>query len=342
MTGITLPGGDPVLLEQLAARLEAIAHGTADLGASTRQVTASIRSEAAWTGDAADAYTAFTGNLAQGVATTPAPLSKIALAVRDYAGCLQMAQEKVAAYTSAAEAAEVSGNDSGYVSAAQTAAQNASAAVAAWQAAGDRAAAAVNAAGAQLQLGDLFGSQGPVTSWLGRQPVPSDTLAGFPGLGDPVGPQVLKTPGWALGPQIMKTPGAELGPEILITLPGELGPEILLTPPGELGPEILQTPPADLRPLINYDSPTSGTGEPNTWPSAGHANQLPQGGEFPYEPPAGSNGQPLNLGRGQGFRDASGNLWQWARPNVQHGGPHWDVQKKGGGYVNVSPNGKIL
>ena len=124
--------------------------GTADLGASTRQVTASIRSEAAWTGDAADAYTAFTGNLAQGVAATPAPLSKIALAVRDYAGCLQMAQEKVAAYTSAAEAAEVSGNDSGYVSAAQTAAQNASAAVAAWQAAGDRAAAAVNAAGAQL------------------------------------------------------------------------------------------------------------------------------------------------------------------------------------------------
>ena len=36
-----------------------------------------------------------------------------------------MAQEKVAAYTSAAEAAEVSGNDSGYVSAAQKAAQNA-------------------------------------------------------------------------------------------------------------------------------------------------------------------------------------------------------------------------
>ena len=159
-----MPGGDPGLLEQLAARLEAIAQGSADLGASTRQVTASIRSEAVWTGDAADAYTAFTGNLAQGVAAAPAPLYKIALAVRDYAGCLQTAQEKVAVYASAAGVAEVNGNDSGYVSAAQTAAQNASAAVAAWQAAGDRAAAAVNAAGAQLQLGDLFGSQGPVTS----------------------------------------------------------------------------------------------------------------------------------------------------------------------------------
>jgi uncharacterized protein YukE len=340
--GIPMPGGHPRLLEQLAARLEAIAEGTADLGASTRKVTASIRSDAAWTGDAADAYTAFTDNLAQGVAAAPAPLSKIALAVRDYAGCLQTAQEKVAAYTFAAGVAEVSGNDSGYVSAAQTAAQNANAAVAAWQAAGDRAAAAVNAAGTQLQLGDLFGSQGPVMSWLGRQPVPSDTLAGFPGLGDPVGPQVLKTPGWLLGPQVMKTPGADLGPEILITPPGELGPEILLTPPAELGPEILKTPPADLRPLINYDSPTLEPGQPKTWPSAGHGDQLPQGGEFPYEPPAGSNGQPLNLGRGQGFRDASGNLWQWARPNVQHGGPHWDVQLKGGDYVNVSPNGKIL
>jgi len=340
--GITMPSGDPGLLEQLAARLEAIAEGTADLGASTRQVIASIRSDAAWTGDAADAYTAFTDNLTQGVAAAPAPLTKIASAIRDYAACLRTAQERVGAYTSSAAVAEVSGNDSGYVSAAETAAQNADAAIAAWQAAGDRAAAAVDAARAQLRLGDLFGSQGPVTSWLGRQPVPSDTLAGFPGLGDPLGPQILKTPGWALGPQILKTPGAELSPEILITPPGELGPEILLTPPAEVGPEILKTPPADLRPLINYDSPTLEPGQPNTWPSAGHGDQLPQGGEFPYEPPAGSNGQPLNLGRGQGFRDASGNLWQWARPNVQHGGPHWDVQLKGGGYVNVSPNGKIL
>jgi hypothetical protein len=132
------------------------------------------------------------------------------------------------------------------------------------------------------------------------------TLAGISGLGEPVGPQILKTP------------------------VGDPGPQIWVTPVGDPGPQ------------INYDSPSSDREPPQTWPSAGHADQLPQGGEFPYEPPAGSNGQPLNLGRGQGFRDAQGNLWQWARPNVQHGGPHWDVQLKGGGYVNVSPNGKIL
>jgi RHS repeat-associated protein len=89
-----------------------------------------------------------------------------------------------------------------------------------------------------------------------------------------------------------------------------------------------------------------GSGQPEpppaSWPTAGHANQLPQGGEFPYQSPKGANGQPLNLGGGQGFLDASGNVWQWARPNVQHGGPHWDVQLKGGGYANVSPEGNIL
>ena len=252
MTGIATLGGEPGILEQLAARLEGIAEGAADLGARTRQVTASIRSDAAWTGDAADAYMAFTGNLAQSVAATPAPLAKIALAVSDYAGCLRTAQERVTAYTSAASAAELSGNDSGYVSAARIAAHNAQAAVAASQAAGDRAAAEVNAAVGQL--GDVLSSQGPVTSWLGRQPGLWDTLAGFSGLGDPAGPQTLKTPSWQLGPQILKTPGAELGPEILITPPGELTPEVLLTPPAELGSEILKTPPGLLGSLINYSA----------------------------------------------------------------------------------------
>jgi hypothetical protein len=179
-------------------------------------------------------------------------LSKIALAVRDYAGCLRTAQEKVAVYTSAATAAELSGNDRGYVSAAEMAAQNASIAVAAWQVAGDRAAAEVNAAASRL--GDVFRSQSPVASWLARQPAPGDKLAGFSGLGDPAGPQILKTPSWELGPQILKTPGAELGQEILITPPGELGPEILLTPPAELGPQILKTPPGLFGSLINYSA----------------------------------------------------------------------------------------
>jgi uncharacterized protein YukE len=245
-----MPGGDPGLLEQLAAQLEAIAEGSGNLGASTHQATTAIRSDAEWTGDAADAYTAFTGNLAQGVVATQAPLSRIAEAVRGYAGFLRTAQDKVAAYSSAAEVAQVSGNDSGYVGLANSAAQAADAAVSACQAAAGQAAAEVAAASGRLS--EVFGTQGPVQGWLTRQSTDGDTLAGFPGFGGPTGPGMLKTPGAELGPQILKTPGAELGPEILITLPGEFGPEILKTPGAELGTDILKTPPGELWPLINY------------------------------------------------------------------------------------------
>lgn len=250
MSGLAMPGGDPDALEQLASSLEVAAGGFGGLGRGTHQVTVSVRSGAEWTGDAADSYTAFTGNLGQGVAAVEAPLSRIALSVRDYAGLLRTAQQKVAAYASAAETAQVSGNDSGYASVAEGAAQDAEAALTAWQAGGDRVATEVTSAAGQL--GDVFGSQGPVQSWLGSQPVPLDTLAGMPGLGHPMMPEILKTPGSELGPEILKTPGGELGPEILINVPGEIGPEILITRPGDLGPEILKTPPGLLGPLINY------------------------------------------------------------------------------------------
>ena len=129
----------------------------------------------------------------------------------------------MAAYASAAETAQVSGNDSGYASVAEGAAQDAEAALTAWQAGGDRVATEVTSAAGQL--GDVFGSQGPVQSWLGSQPVPLDTLGGLPGAwATLMMPEILKTPGSELGPEILKTPGAELGPEILITLPGEIGP----------------------------------------------------------------------------------------------------------------------
>jgi uncharacterized protein YukE len=264
MSGLGMPSGDPGGLEQLASSLEAAAGGFAELGRSTRQVTTSVRLDAEWTGDAADSYTSFTGNLSQGAAAVEAPLSRIALSVRDYAGFLRTAQQKVEAYASAAEVAQVSGNDSGYVSVAEGAAQDAQAAIFAWQAAGNRVAAEVTSAAGQL--GDVFGSHGPVQDWLGSQPVPLETLAGMPGLGDPVMPQILKTPGMEPGPGILKTPGAELGPEILITLPGEIGPEILITRPGGLGPEMLKTPPGLLGPLINYSEQESAANvDPYLW-----------------------------------------------------------------------------
>jgi uncharacterized protein YukE len=251
VSGLAMPGGDPAVLEQLAGRLEAAAAGAAGLGTSTRQVTSSIRSSANWTGDAADAYTEFTRNLGQGAAAAEVPLSRIAAAVRSYAGCLRTAQQKVAAYASAAEAAQVSGNDSGYVSAAEAAGREASAAVSEWQAAGNHAAAEVSSATGKLA--GIFGSGGPVQSWIDRQLTPEDLLAGMPATGDQVGPQILKTPPGEFGPEILKTPPGDLGPEILGTPIGDLGPEILITPPGDFGPQILKTPPGLQGPLINYD-----------------------------------------------------------------------------------------
>jgi uncharacterized protein YukE len=264
MSAIAMPGGDPEALEAQAARLEVAATGVADLSDGARQVTGSIRSSALWTGDAADAFSAFTGDLSQRAAAAQAPLSRIALAVRDYAGYLRAAQQKVAAYQSASLAAELSGNDAGYLGAAQIAGQQAESGIVAWQAAGDRAAAEVSTAAGQL--GGVFDPQGPVQSWLGRQSVPADTLAGVPGLGGlglmtlpgDLGPEILKTPLGDLGPEILITPPGDLGPEILITPPGDLGPEILITPPGDLGPQILKTPPAPPLPLINYSGGDGG------------------------------------------------------------------------------------
>ena len=288
MSGVAMPGGDAGLLEQLSAQLEAIAEASGNLGTSTRQATTAIRSDAEWTGDAADAYTTFTGNLAQGAVATQAPLSRIAAALRAYAGFLRTAQQKVAAYSSAAEVAQVSGNDSGYVSLASSAAQAAEAAVSTCQAAAEHAAVEVTAASGQLS--DVFGSHGPVQSWLARQPVDSDALAGFPGTGDPIGPDILKTPGAELGPEILKTPGTDLGPEILITLPGEFGPEILKTPGAALSPQILQTPPGEIWPLINYSAQNSKTNQETAEQAAilGYPKRVP-----PQKAPFNSHGMPV-------------------------------------------------
>lgn len=278
MNGLAMPGGDPAVLEALATRLDAAAAGIANLGGSTGQVTTSIRSGASWTGDAADAYTSFTGNLGLGATATEEPLSRIASVVRGYAGYLRTAQQKVATYASAAEVAQVSGNDAGYAGLAEAARQDAIAAVADWQAAADHTATVVGAASGQLA--DVFGSQGPVPSWLSHQPAPTDALAGMPMLGNAAGPEILKTPLGSLGPLILKTPPGDLGPEILITPPSDLGPEILLTPPGDFGPQILKTPPSEAGPLVNY-----GEQDPNPELPPGHTSSPGLLGD-PYNPSA--------------------------------------------------------
>lgn len=54
-------------------------------------------------------------------------------------------------------------------------------------------------------------------NWLGSQATDWDTLAGLPGLGEPVGPQILKTPVGDPGLQILKTPVGDPGPQIWVT-----------------------------------------------------------------------------------------------------------------------------
>jgi len=43
-------------------------------------------------------------------------------------------------------------------------------------------------------------------------------------------------------------------------------------------------------------------------------------------------------GRGSGWLDDKGNVWvPTGQGGSAHGGPHWDVQTPGGGYINVRP-----
>jgi uncharacterized protein YukE len=102
---LPVPPGDPDALESYASTLASAADQIDALASSTVRVTAGIKSNANWTGSAAEGYSAFTGSLAQGAGGTAPPLNQIASAVRNYAGCLRTAQEKVAAYNKAAEAA---------------------------------------------------------------------------------------------------------------------------------------------------------------------------------------------------------------------------------------------
>jgi hypothetical protein len=74
---------------------------------------------------------------------------------------------------------------------------------------------------------------------------------------------------------------------------------------------------------------------------AHHEDQLPTEGEFPYKPPKRAK-KPVwdkSAGKHGGFVDDNGNVWEWDLSG--HGGPHWDVTLKGGGHINVYPDGHV-
>jgi Bacterial toxin 37 len=86
-----------------------------------------------------------------------------------------------------------------------------------------------------------------------------------------------------------------------------------------------------------------------------HADGPPDMGSDPKSPgkPTEADGykEPKNWdgklvknpnGRGYGYPAKDGTVWvpTGPRQDLAHGGPHWDVQKPGGGYDNVYPGGK--
>jgi guanyl-specific ribonuclease Sa/uncharacterized protein YukE len=337
VSGISVPGGDPDALDAMAFRLEFAAQGAADLGASTREASTSVPSSADWTGDGADSYTAFSGNLGQGASAAESPLLRIASAVRTYAGSLRTAQQQAQAYTSIADAAQNDASGS-LISAAEQAGNNAMDAISAMQEAGNQAAAEVSSAAGDLE--NLFGSQGPVQSWINGQPVLSgDSMPG----GGMFGGSGYQIP-TDLGPEILGNPGApDLGLPQGDPLPPDLGPEILGNPgapdlglpegdplPPDLGPEILGNPGGPIGPLINFAAPASEPeGEPQGEP----------GGEPEGEPggePTPAPGVPQDAQNALNEIDKG----DWPPEDIRGGGT-FQNDGRGGGEVlpRQEPNG---
>jgi uncharacterized protein YukE len=155
VSGLAWPAGDPGLLDELADALDRQAGDVTALAKNTGVVMGQVRSEADWAGQAANAYTEFTGQMAHGIELTAPPLSQIASAVRGYASSLRLAQAQVTAYNGAVSLAQANGHPAA-INAALTAQAQAEQACAACQSAGDQAAAQVHAA-----TGDLRGVFSP-------------------------------------------------------------------------------------------------------------------------------------------------------------------------------------
>lgn len=175
-----MPQGDPGALESLAAELEGHASDTDSLASQTARTTADVKTNADWTGSAAEGYSSFTANLTHGIGSVPPPLAKIASSVRGYAGYLRTAQEKVSAYNSSAKLAAATQHPT-HTAAAQAAQKDAQSAVNEANAAGDQAARDVNDAKDELE--NPFGKDGIVRKWIEKIHAPWDTLAGDAAVG---------------------------------------------------------------------------------------------------------------------------------------------------------------
>jgi len=80
---------------------------------------------------------------------------------------------------------------------------------------------------------------------------------------------------------------------------------------------------------------------PNTDPKAPGKPTKKDG----FKPPKKDDGKPVKVKKGKlkgrwGWKDRNGDIWVPTGPDG-HGGAHWDVQLKKGGYRNIYPGGRI-
>ena len=147
-----MPSGSPGQLEALADTLDQHASRVTDVARATGTVTGLVRTDAEWTGQAADSYSQFTDEFSSRIGRVAPPLNQIAAAARTYASALRNAQQQVTAYNDIVESPEAT---SGHITpallqAAYAAQDSANQACASCQAAGSQAAGQVKSATAQL------------------------------------------------------------------------------------------------------------------------------------------------------------------------------------------------
>lgn len=160
---MAMPPGNPDVLEAAAARLAQTAGAWGDLAGTTSRSAESVRTAADWTGSAADQQEAFHAALSSGIARGEAPMTKVAGAVRSYAGYLRTAQQRVEAANSSAELAASTGHPAHAANAA-AAHDDAQSALAQLDAEGARAAATVAEADGESK--GLFSPEGLLRSTI--------------------------------------------------------------------------------------------------------------------------------------------------------------------------------
>jgi hypothetical protein len=168
-----MPLGNPDALDQAAAGVGRVAAGAGDLATATHRVTTGIVADAEWTGQAADACTAFTSGLTRGVGNMQAPLARIPAVIGGYADVLRGAQARVAAYQGYAAQA----GPGVMLSPAALAAleSDAGAALAALEQAAQAARAGLDEIAAELA--GVFDASGLFRNWLEKAMLPWDGTA---------------------------------------------------------------------------------------------------------------------------------------------------------------------